>query len=115
MKRLTKSEGGRQVQVGAASHGSWVSTVPLLWGTRWLMPDYRTITCDSPEMIHAYERYDELLFKDRVLAESPGADLGSGNPFLTGSAGIVTTGASALAFVRQIDGLDWGFVATPPG
>lgn len=70
MKRLTKSEGGRLVQVGAASFGSWITTVPLLWGTRWLTPDYRTITCDSPEMIHAYERFDELLFKDRVLAQS---------------------------------------------
>ena len=34
MRRLTRSEGGRQVQVGAVDLGYWQTTPPLPWEAR---------------------------------------------------------------------------------
>lgn len=116
MRRLTKSEGGRQVQVGAAGFGYYVTTPVRPWDARWLTLDFKTITCDSPETIDAYTRYADLLFRDRVFAQSPGADLGSGDAFLNGKAGIALPCCSALDYAKKIPpGIDWGFVTMPKG
>ena len=88
MRRLTKSAGSELTQVGLAGFGYWVHTPIMQWGARWLTPDYKTVVCDSQQTIDAYTKFDDLLFKDRVAAQSPGANLGAGNAFLTGKAAV---------------------------
>ena len=70
----------------------------MQWGARWLTPDYKTVVCDSQQTIDAFTKFDDLLFKDRVTAQSPGANLGSGNAFLTGKAAVNMRLAARLNF-----------------
>lgn len=115
MRKLTRSEDGKQVQVGSANFGNWVTTPPVLWDTHWVSPDFKTVTSDTAAMIDAYTKYSDLLFRDRVLGQSPGADLGSGDPFLNGKAAVTTLGAAPLGYVKRIQGIDWSFTTMPKG
>lgn len=116
-KRLTKSEGGTLTQVGLAGFGFWIHTPIMQWGARWLTPDYKTIVSDSPQTIDAFTKYADLLFKDRVLANSPGADLGSGDKFLNGKAAVTMPCCAALSFAQKTRGtnIEWGFITMPRG
>lgn len=116
-KRLTKSDGGRLTQVGLAGFGFWIHTPIMQWGARWLTPDYKTITSDSPQTIDAFIKYTDLLFKDRVMAQSPGADLGSGNSFTNGKAAITMPCCAALNFARTTRGtnIEWAYITMPKG
>ncbi len=115
-RKLTVRQGASQVQVGLAGYGHYVNTIPLIWDVRWLQDDYKTVTCDSPGMIDAYQKYLDLVLRDRVSSSSPGADLGSGNAFYNGKAAMTTACCSAPAFTSQIpEGIDWGFAPLPKG
>lgn len=117
MRRLARSEGGVLTQVGSSGFGFWVHTAIMQWGARWLTPDYKTIVCDSPQTIDAYTKYTDLLFKDRVLAQSPGASLGPGNAFLNGKAGIHMRCCAALVLAKETrgTGIEWAFITMPKG
>jgi multiple sugar transport system substrate-binding protein len=116
-RRLTKSEGGTLTQVGLAGFGFWVHTAIMQWGARWLTPDYRTIVSDSQQTVDAYIKFTDLMFKDRVMAQSPGASLGSGNSFTNGKAAITMPCCAALNFARSTRGtnIEWGFITMPKG
>ncbi|MBI3973062.1 MAG: extracellular solute-binding protein [Chloroflexi bacterium] len=117
MRRLTKSEGSTLTQVGAAGFGYWVHTAIMQWGATWLKPDYKTVVCDSQQTIDAYAKYTDLLFKDRVLAQSPGASLGSGNAFLNGKAAVDMPCCYAARFAKNTKGpnIEWAFITMPKG
>lgn len=117
MRRLTKTEGGRQTQAGAVDFGYWQTSIPMAWEARWIADDWKTAVCDSPEMIDAFTRYTDLLLKDRVFSVSPNADLGSGDPFLSGRAAVVTPCCAALTLAKKTEGtnLDWAFATMPKG
>ena len=102
--------------MGLAGFGFWVHTPIMQWGARWLTPDYKTVVCDSQQTIDAFTKFDDLLFKDRVTAQSPGANLGSGNAFLTGKA-AVNMPCCALNFARSTRGqnIEWAFITMPWG
>ena len=117
MRRLTKSSGSELTQVGLAGFGYWVQSPIMQWGARWLTPDYKTVVCDSQQTIDAYSKFDELLFKDRVLAQSPGASFGTANTFTTGKAAVAMPCCAALSFARSTRGanIEWAFVTMPRG
>jgi ABC-type glycerol-3-phosphate transport system substrate-binding protein len=117
MRRLTKSAGSELTQVGLAGFGFWVHTPIMQWGARWLTPDYKTVVCDSQQTIDAFTKFDDLLFKDRVTAQSPGANLGTGNAFLTGKAAVNMPCCAALNFARSTRGqnIEWAFITMPRG
>jgi ABC-type glycerol-3-phosphate transport system substrate-binding protein len=56
-----------------------------------------------------------MLFKDRSYAQSPGADLGAGDPFYNTKAGMALVCCAALGFVEKIAGFDWAFAPMPRG
>jgi ABC-type glycerol-3-phosphate transport system substrate-binding protein len=66
-------------------------------------------------MLDAYARFGDLLLKDRVFGNSPGADLGAGDAFLNGKAAVQVLGAAPLGYVRRIQGIDWAFTTMPKG
>jgi ABC-type glycerol-3-phosphate transport system substrate-binding protein len=113
MRRLTKQDGS---QVGMTGFGFWVHTPLLAWGARWLSNDYKTVTVDSQPTLDAYSKFNDLLFKDRVISDSPGMSLGK-DPFQNGKAGISMPCCAALNFARSTRGLnlEWGFVTMPKG
>ena len=117
LRRLTKAEGATITQVGMTGFGYWVHTPIMQWGARWLSPDYKTVVCDSQQTIDAYARFSDLLFKDRVISDSPGVSLGSGNAFLNGKAAVSMPCCAALSFARTTRGLnlEWGFITMPKG
>jgi len=115
--RLTKNEGGVITQVAFAGFGFWVHTMIMQWGARWLTPDYKTITSDAPQTIDAYLKFTDLVFKDRVFAQSPGAQLGSGDAFQNGKAAVALPCCAALNFARNMRGrnIEWAFITMPKG
>lgn len=116
MRRLTKSEGPTPMQVGCSGLGNWTTTVPVLWGTRWITDDNRSVVCDSQAMLDAYARYGDLLFKDRVMGQSPGVAPGA-DSFTGGKAATTMPCCSPLRFAKTTQGLniDWAFMAAPKG
>jgi ABC-type glycerol-3-phosphate transport system substrate-binding protein len=62
-------------------------------------------------MIEAYTRYVEIVQGDRTTWESPGLDVGAGNPFLTGKGAVASAGGAPQALAKQADdaGIDWAF------
>lgn len=117
MRRLTRTEGGRQTQVGAVDYGHWQTSIPMAWEARWIADDWKTAVCDSPEMIEAFTRYTDLLLKDRVFSVSPNADLGGGDSFLSGKAAVTTPCCAALTLAKKTSGtnLNWAFATMPKG
>ena len=115
--KLTKREGDKQSQVGLASYGHYVNTIPLIWKpARWLQDDYKTITCDSPEMISAYQQYLDVILKDRASSSSPGADLGKGDPFYGGKAALTAPCCSALNYAKGMpQSIEWALMPMPKG
>lgn len=114
-RKLTKSSGDRQTQVGTTGYGYWLNTPLKPWNAAWLAPDMKTLTCDSAATLDAYARFTDMFFKDRSFAQSPGADLGTGDPFYNGKAGIAFSGTAALKYVLQTGGIDWAFAPMPRG
>jgi ABC-type glycerol-3-phosphate transport system substrate-binding protein len=115
MRRTTKADGS---QVGLASIGFWVHTFPMQWNARWLTNDYKTITSDSPQLIDAFTKLTDLIFKDRVTGLSPGVSTGSGdNAFLQGKAAVALPCCYASRFARSTKGtgVDFGFITMPKG
>ena len=116
MRKLTRSEDGKQVQVGMTSFGSWITTVPILFETSWISADFKTALSDTAPMIDAYTKFYDIHFKDRVFGNSPGAELGAGDAFLTGKAAMTQRGGGGpLAYVKGIQGIDWAFAPMPKG
>lgn len=114
-RRLTKSDGS---QVLFTSFGFWVHTFIMQWGARWLTSDYKTIVCDSPQTIDAYQKFSDLLFKDRIFAQSPGTSTGTGErAFLEGKAAVHLPCCFASRFARNTkgSGVEWAFITMPKG
>jgi multiple sugar transport system substrate-binding protein len=115
-RRLTKRTDGRQTQVGLGDYGHRTNTIPQPWDVRWLSEDYATIQCDSPGMIDAYQKYLDIVLRDRAAVASPNSDLGSGNSFYNGKTAMTTACCSAPTFTTAISaGIDWGFAPLPKG
>lgn len=114
-RKLTTSSGDRQSQVGTTGYGYWLNTPLKPWGATWLAADMKTLTCDSAATLDAYSKFADMFFKDRSYAQSPGADMGTGDPFYAGKAGIAFSGTAALRYVEQISGIDWAFAPMPRG
>jgi multiple sugar transport system substrate-binding protein len=115
LRKLTRSEDGKQVRVGATQFGNWVTSVPVQWDTSWISADFKTALSDTAPMLDAYTRFNDLLMRDRVFGNSPGADLGAGDAFLNGKAAVQVLGAAPLGYVRRIQGIDWAFTTMPKG
>jgi ABC-type glycerol-3-phosphate transport system substrate-binding protein len=117
LRRLTKTDGAAFAQVGLTRFGYWVHTAIMQWGARWLTPDYKTIVCDSQQTIDAYLKYSDLIFKDRVMGQSPGANLAYEDAFLQGKAAVHMHGTAVLTLARKTKGpnVEWGFVTMPKG
>ena len=115
--KLTKRNGDKQTQAGLANYGHYVNTVPLVWKpARWLQDDFKTITCDSPDMINAYQKYMDLVLKDKASTSSPGYTAGKGDPFYGGVAAITTPCCSALSYATSMPpAIDWGLAPMPKG
>ena len=114
-RKLTRSDGGTQTQVGIAGYGYWLNTPTKPWETGWMAGDMKTLTCDSPATLDAYAKFSDMLFKDRSYAQSPGTDLGAGDPFYNTRAGMSMVCCAALGFVEKISGFDWAFAPMPRG
>ncbi|MFI5268323.1 MAG: hypothetical protein ACHQ7M_13195, partial [Chloroflexota bacterium] len=115
--KLTKRSGDKQTQAGLANFGLYVNTIPLVWKpARWLQDDYKTITCDSPDMMNAYQMYLDLVLKDRASTSSPNFASGKGDPFYAGLAAMTAPCCSALSYANSMPAaIDWGFAPMPKG
>jgi multiple sugar transport system substrate-binding protein len=115
--KLTKRSGDKQTQAGLANYGLYVNTIPLVWKpARWLQDDYKTITCDSPDMMNAYQMYLDLVLKDRASTSSPNFASGKGDPFYAGLAAMTAPCCSALSYANSMPAaIDWGFAPMPKG
>jgi hypothetical protein len=115
--KLTKRSGDKQTQAGLANYGLNINTIPLMWKpARWLQDDYKTITCDSPAMVNAYQKYLDLVLKDRASTSSPNFTAGKGDPFYGGLAAMTATCCSALNYAKGMPAaIDWGFAPMPKG
>ncbi len=116
--KLTKRQGDTITRAGAEQIGNFANSVPMPWGAVWLK-DHKTAACDSPEMIEAYTKYSDLIFKDRVNTFSPGAEnLGAQHErFYNGNVSMHWIVGSRLpAFTDpSIYKVDWAMVPLPKG
>jgi multiple sugar transport system substrate-binding protein len=115
LRKLTKRSGSSITQVGLTGIGDPITSLCVLSDAQWISDDYKKAMADKPETIETFQRYADLILKDGVMQNSPGADLGSGNAFLNGKAALHTICCGPLAFTRQLEptGIDWAFAPMP--
>jgi len=79
-RRLTKKDGDNYLRAGTEGLGNELAVPPRQFEGKWLADDMKTVVCDSPQMIDAYQHYMDLVLTDRTTALTPGVKLsGSGN------------------------------------
>jgi multiple sugar transport system substrate-binding protein len=118
-RKLTKRSGSTLTQVAinglSDASNNTLTSLGVLSDAKVISDDYKKSLIDQPATVEAFQRYADLIQKDQVTANSPGADLGSGNAFLNGKQAMHVICCGPLGFVRQIKptGIDWGFAPMP--
>jgi multiple sugar transport system substrate-binding protein len=117
LTRLTKTNSdGTVSQFGLGGYGYFIDW-PHAYGGQWLSDDYRTVTCDSPDMIQCYADFIDLMYKAHVTPQPGEAQqlFGSGSLFLGGKVAITTMGGwEAGTYTGEpAQGIDWAFMPFP--
>jgi multiple sugar transport system substrate-binding protein len=117
--RLTKRDGDTIARAGVEQFGNQFYSLPYPWGGQWLKADHKTSAADAPEMVEAYTRYLDLIFKDRVTTISPdGENLGAlHNRFYDGKVSIhYILGSRLPAFTDPaVHKVDYAMAPFPKG
>jgi len=117
-RKLTKKNGGTitQAATNALSDGplNTITSLCVLSDAKIVSDDYTKALVDSPATVDAFQRYTDLILKDGVMGNSPGADLGT-DPFLNGKLAMQVISGGPLAYTRRLKGtgVDWGFAPMP--
>lgn len=105
--KLTKRNAeGKATQYGFAQPGPGyvVYNYPGQWNAAWLSDDYKTVTCDAPQLVEAYQYLADLAIKHKVmvLTSQVNAELGESNAeraFLNGKLAVYQASAASTATV----------------
>lgn len=114
--RLTRRSGDDVERYGLANWGHFVS-YPALWGADWLSRDFKTVTCDTPEMQECYTKFGELFTRHRVVGAAADVtrQFGTANLFNTGKAAILVFGPGAWTTYTRDPQVDIAFTPLPRG
>jgi ABC-type glycerol-3-phosphate transport system substrate-binding protein len=114
--RLTRRSGEDVERYGLANWGHFVS-YPALWGADWLSRDFKTVTCDTPEMQECYTKFGELFTRHRVVGTTGDVTrhFGNANVFNTGKAAILVFGPGAWTTYTREPQVDIAFAPLPKG
>ncbi len=120
--KTTQREGENPVHFGIGNIGRGVIAANWgpFWGARWVAEDFKTVVCDSPEMIDAIRYLTDLSSKHRVMPV-PGElndTFGTGstrNNFLNGKlAFLQTSGGGTFAIARGVqEGKPFAYAPLP--
>ena len=94
--------------INQAGPGVYIVNWSGLWRTAWLTDDYKTITCDSPQMIEAMEYLTSLMARHRVMAstammQEAFGDNNAQRNFLNGKlAMLLTAGGGTFAIAEAV-------------
>lgn len=120
MQQLTQESGGKYTQYGLDRVGiNYYPNTPMLWEGAWISDDFQSITCDSPEVIEAYESYIALQLQDRSWPSRDQANENLGEPqrgfthFTLGKTGVIKMGSWQLGGYRDTTDIDWAFTPFP--
>jgi multiple sugar transport system substrate-binding protein len=120
LQKLTKESGGKFTQYGLDPWGLYYfPDIPKAWGGAWISPDFKTITCDRPEVIEAYTATVNLHLKDRTwptgaeAREQLGQPPAGKNHFMLGKVAITRMGSWELESYRDLKDIDWSFMPYP--
>ncbi|MGH2369361.1 MAG: extracellular solute-binding protein [Chloroflexota bacterium] len=81
------------------------------WGGTWLKDDYQTVSCDSPEVVEAYESFVDLRLKHRVWPQP-----GESADFRQQNTAFSVLGAWELRQYADLPPeVDWAFAPLPKG
>jgi len=112
LKKLTKmGPDGKTAVQGLDRLGSFMLVPQAMWGGTWVKDDYKTITCDSQEVIDAYQAFADLRIKHHVWPQ-PGetADFRQQN-----TAFSVLGAWELLEYSKLPPEVDWAFAPFPKG
>jgi multiple sugar transport system substrate-binding protein len=102
---------GKTAVHGLNRLGSYMIVPQSLWGATWVKDDYRTIVCDSQEVIDAYQAFVDLRLKHRVWPQA-----GETADFRQQQAAFSVLGAwELLEYSKLPPEVDWAFAPLPKG
>ena len=102
---------GRTAVHGINRLGSFVLMPQSMFGGTWINDDYKTVVCDSPEMIAAYQAFVDLRWKHRVRPQP-----GESADFRQRTTAFSVLGAwELLEYANLPADLDWAFAPFPKG
>jgi multiple sugar transport system substrate-binding protein len=105
LQKTTKRGGdGKAVSFGVAQPGPGyvMYNYPGQWDAAWLSDDYKTVTCDSPQLVEAYEYLVGLVTRQKVMVPTAQVrdELGETNAlnaFLNGKLAVYQASAAQTA------------------
>jgi multiple sugar transport system substrate-binding protein len=111
-KRATKvGADGKTAIHGINRLGSYMIVPQSLWGATWVKDDYKTVVCDSQEVIDAYQALVDLRLKHRVWPQpDETADFRQQN-----TAFSVLGAWELLEYSKLPPEVDWAFAPFPKG
>ena len=112
LKKVVKvGADGRTAVHGLNRLGNFPWVPQSQWGGTWLKDDYKTVACDSPEVIEAYEAFVDLRLKHRVWPQA-----GDSSDVRQQSSAFSVLGAWELReFANLPLEVDWAFAPLPKG
>ncbi len=91
-----------------AGPGLYTANWPGMWSASWLSDDFKTITCDSAQMVEAMQYLVDLIVRHRVMASGPMLSEAFGNTnattaFLNGRlATLIVAGGGLFALTQAV-------------
>jgi ABC-type glycerol-3-phosphate transport system substrate-binding protein len=102
---------GKTAVHGVNRLGSYMIVPQSLWGGTWVKDDYKTIVCDSQEVIDAYQAFADLRLKHRVWPQD-----GETADFRQQQTAFSVLGAwELLEYSKLPADVDWAFAPFPKG
>ena len=105
-KTTRRGADGKAISYGLAQLGAGfiIYNYPGQWNAAWLTDDYKTVVCDSAQMVEAYEYLVNLVTKHKVMLLSSQIrdELGESNAtnaFLNGKLAIIQASAATTATI----------------
>lgn len=112
LKKVVKvGADGKTAVHGLNRLGSMVLMAQSLWGGTWVKDDYKTIVCDTQEVIDAYQAFVDLRLRHRVWPQP-----GESADFRQQNTAFSVLGAwELLEYSKLPPEVDWAFAPFPKG
>jgi multiple sugar transport system substrate-binding protein len=102
---------GKTAVHGLNRLGSFVLVPQSMWGGTWIKDDYRTIVCDTQEVVDAYQAFTDLNVKHRLWPQA-----GETADFRQQTTAFSVLGPWELLEYAQLPPeVDWAFAPFPKG